>query len=35
MHPLVYLDLQRDGRVTCPYCGAIFVHRGTADDTET
>lgn len=34
-HPLIYLDLQKDGRVICPYCGVMFACRGAIDDTES
>ena len=29
-HPLVYLDLEKDGRVTCPYCSKRFVQKKAA-----
>lgn len=29
-HPLVYLTLERDGSIDCPYCGRRFVHRAMA-----
>ena len=28
MHPRVYLPVEKDGSVTCPYCGARYVLRG-------
>jgi uncharacterized Zn-finger protein len=24
-HPKVYLDIQSNGEVSCPYCGALYV----------
>lgn len=24
-HPKVYLDLQQNSEVSCPYCGAVYV----------
>lgn len=24
-HPMVYLTVERDGRIDCPYCGRRFV----------
>ena len=24
-HPRVYLPVEKSGRETCPYCGAVFV----------
>ncbi|WP_084473259.1 zinc-finger domain-containing protein [Neorickettsia helminthoeca] len=35
MHPLIYLDLQREGKVSCPYCGVMFVYRRRVDDSES
>ncbi len=32
MHPRVYLDIQAEGHVTCPYCG---IHYQLDDDTLT
>jgi uncharacterized Zn-finger protein len=26
-HPKVYLNLSADGKVECPYCSRLFVHR--------
>ena len=26
-HPLVYLNMEKDGRVDCPYCSRRFVLR--------
>lgn len=25
MHPRVYLPLEKTGKATCPYCGAVYV----------
>lgn len=25
-HPLVYLTLERDGEIDCPYCGRRYIH---------
>lgn len=25
MHPRVYLPIEKEGEVTCPYCGATYV----------
>jgi uncharacterized Zn-finger protein len=41
-HPLVYLAIDKTGRVECPYCSRLFVYRpddvmqpaGTADVAE-
>lgn len=24
-HPLIYLNLGKEGKVTCPYCGKAFI----------
>ena len=29
-HPRVYLSLEREGRVECPYCDRLFVLRDKA-----
>ena len=29
-HPKVYLNLSGAGKVECPYCSRLFVHRGAA-----
>ena len=29
-HPLVYLNLQPEGRVECPYCSRIYVLKAGA-----
>ncbi len=26
-HPLIYLNLKKEGKVTCPYCSKIFIYR--------
>lgn len=26
-HPKVYLNLAADGKIECPYCSRLFVHR--------
>ena len=26
-HPLVYLNLVKDGKVVCPYCSKVYVFR--------
>jgi len=33
-HPKVYLSLERDGRVECPYCDRLFVLDETARPTQ-
>ena len=30
-HPRVYLHLEADGKVDCPYCGRRFVRRDQAE----
>jgi len=27
-HPRVFLDVAKEGRVLCPYCGTQYVYRG-------
>jgi uncharacterized Zn-finger protein len=27
-HPRIYLHIQADNRVDCPYCGKVFVYDG-------
>ena len=29
-HPRVYLPIEKSGRETCPYCGAVYVLEGVA-----
>jgi len=33
-HPRVYLTLEREGRVECPYCDRLFVLGDGAGSTE-
>lgn len=28
-HPLVYLSLDAEGKVDCPYCGRRYIRSGT------
>lgn len=28
MHPRVFLDVARTGKVLCPYCGTTYVYKG-------
>ena len=30
-HPLVYLNLGREGKVKCPYCGRAFIFKKIVD----
>lgn len=32
-HPRVFLAVDRDDRVACPYCGQIFVYEPDGNDT--
>lgn len=31
-HPLIYLNISEEGKITCPYCGKIFVYDGSTED---
>lgn len=31
-HPRVYLPVEKSGREACPYCGAVFVLEGVAQE---
>lgn len=32
-HPMVYLDMTKEGKVVCPYCDRLFILKGGAADT--
>lgn len=34
-HPKVYLPIEETGKITCPYCNAVFVLEGHEDAPET
>ena len=25
-HPLIYLEISDDDKITCPYCGKVFIY---------
>ncbi len=31
-HPLIYLDIADNDKITCPYCGKIFIYAEQKDD---
>jgi uncharacterized Zn-finger protein len=33
-HPLVYLTLERDGKIDCPYCGRRYIHDPDRADND-
>ncbi len=30
MHPRVFLDVAKTGDILCPYCGTLYVYKGSA-----
>ena len=33
-HPLVYLAIDKSGRVECPYCSRLFIYRPDAPEAD-
>jgi uncharacterized Zn-finger protein len=33
-HPRVFLSLEKEGRVECPYCDRLFVHKDKAPQAD-
>ena len=33
-HPRVFLDLRKQGRISCPYCGAEYILKSTESQAD-
>ncbi len=33
-HPSIYLNVSKEGKVTCPYCSRSFIYEGPTSDNH-